>query len=89
MCRVPHTWTTSNVELFLFLVLLDKVLLGDDARAEIANPVHRNNSNVLNCTQQILGERALMEMLCQILFQFSKKIVLVKLSITATLKEMR
>ena len=63
---LPHAWTISNVDNikcgqyqtwtiskkdFLSLVLLDKVLLGDDARAEIANPVHRNNSNVLNCTQ--------------------------------------
>ena len=43
-----HIFVTA---LLLLHVLLDKVLLGDDARAEVADPVHRNNSNVLNCTQ--------------------------------------
>ena len=36
---------------------LDEVLLGDVAGAEVSDPIHRHNPNVLNRTQQVLKER--------------------------------
>ena len=35
---------------------LDEVLLGDVAGAEVSDPIHRHNPNVLNRTQQVLKE---------------------------------
>ena len=35
---------------------LDEVLLGDVAGAEVSDPIHRHNPNVLNGTQQVLKE---------------------------------
>ena len=39
----------------MLVIILDKVLLSDIPGGEIANSINRNNSNVLNGSQKILG----------------------------------